>query len=46
VPLAYVENMDGFIWLPEDSPDFIAGRIEAAARRYLDSILPPFFGRS
>ena len=44
VPLAYVENMDGFIWLPEDSPDFIAGRIEAAARRYLDSILPPFFG--
>ena len=44
VPLAYVENMDGFIWLPEDSPDFIAGRIEAAARRYLDSMLPPFFG--
>jgi arginine decarboxylase len=44
VPLAYVESMDGFIWLPEDSPDFIAGRIEAAARRYLDSILPPFFG--
>lgn len=44
VPLAYVENMDGLIWVPEDSPDFIAGRIEAAARRYLDTILPPFFG--
>jgi arginine decarboxylase len=44
VPLAYIENMDGFIWLPEDSPDFIAGRIQAAAKRYLDSVLPPFFG--
>jgi len=44
VPLEFAENMDGFIWLPEDSPAFIAGRIEAAAKRYLDSILPPFFG--
>ncbi len=44
VPLAFVEQIDGFIWQPEDSPKFIAGRIEAAARRYLDSILPPFFG--
>lgn len=44
VPLEFVEKIDGFIWLPEDSPEFIAGRIEAAARRYLDSILPPLFG--
>lgn len=44
VPLAFVEEIDGFIWLPEDSPEFIAGRIAAAARRYLDTILPPFFG--
>ncbi|MEB0026008.1 Orn/Lys/Arg decarboxylase N-terminal domain-containing protein [Pseudomonas sp. MH9.2] len=44
VPLAFVEEIDGFIWQPEDSPAFIAGRIEAAARRYLDTILPPFFG--
>jgi len=44
VPLEFVENIDGFIWLPEDSPEFIAGRIQAAAKRYLDSILPPFFG--
>ena len=42
--LEIVENVDGFIWLPEDSPKFIAGRIQAAAKRYLDSILPPFFG--
>lgn len=44
VPLEFVESIDGFIWLPEDSSDFIAGRIAAAARRYLDTILPPFFG--
>lgn len=44
VPLAFVERIDGFIWQPEDSAEFIAGRIEAAARRYLDTILPPFFG--
>ena len=44
VPLEFIENIDGFIWLPEDSPQFIAGRIQAAAKRYLDSILPPFFG--
>ncbi len=44
VPLEFIENIDGFIWLPEDSPEFIAGRIRAAAQRYLDSILPPFFG--
>ncbi|WP_397453601.1 Orn/Lys/Arg decarboxylase N-terminal domain-containing protein [Pseudomonas sp. NA-150] len=44
VPLAFVENIDGVIWQPEDSPQFIAGRIETAARRYLDTVLPPFFG--
>jgi len=44
VPLEFVEAIDGFILLPEDSPTFIAGRIQAAAKRYLDSILPPFFG--
>ena len=44
VPLELVEQIDSFIWLPEDSPRFIAGRIQAAAKRYLDSILPPFFG--
>jgi len=44
MPLEFTEEMDGLVWLPEDSPEFIAGRIEAAATRYLDSILPPFFG--
>jgi arginine decarboxylase len=44
VPLQFAENIDGFIWLPEDSPEFIAARIQAVNKRYLDSILPPFFG--
>jgi len=44
VPLEIVEEIEGFIWVPEDSASFIAGRIEAAARRYLDTVLPPFFG--
>ena len=27
----------------EDTPAFIAGRIRAAANRYRDHLLPPFF---
>ncbi|HVP30046.1 MAG TPA: Orn/Lys/Arg decarboxylase N-terminal domain-containing protein [Myxococcota bacterium] len=45
VPLEIVEQVEGYIWVPEDSPSFIAGRIDAAARRYLDTVLPPFFGK-
>jgi arginine decarboxylase len=45
VPLEFVEQVEGFIWVPEDSAAFIAGRIDAAARRYLDTVLPPFFGK-
>ena len=45
VPLEIVEQIEGFIWVPEDSAAFIAGRVDAAARRYLDTVLPPFFGR-
>ena len=37
-------EVEGYIWVPEDSAAFIAGRIDAAARRYLDTVLPPFFG--
>ena len=44
VPLEIVERVEGYIWVPEDSAAFIAGRIDAAARRYLDTVLPPFFG--
>lgn len=33
---------DEFIWTLEDSPDFIARRVEAALSRYFDNLLPPF----
>nr|WP_246481664.1 Orn/Lys/Arg decarboxylase N-terminal domain-containing protein [Amycolatopsis umgeniensis] len=43
LPLWVSEVVCGYIWLLEDTPDFIAGRIDVAARRYQDELLPPFF---
>ena len=31
-----------FIWVLQDSPEFIASRISVAADKYFDSLLPPF----
>ncbi len=31
-----------FVWLQQDSPAFIASRIQVSADRYFDSLLPPF----
>ncbi|MFC6094002.1 Orn/Lys/Arg decarboxylase N-terminal domain-containing protein [Saccharothrix lopnurensis] len=42
-PLWVSEVVNGWIWLLEDTPDFIAGRIDFAARQYLEHVLPPFF---
>jgi arginine decarboxylase len=36
------EMVDEFIWLLEDSADFIAGRVVAAIRRYEAQLLPPY----
>ena len=35
--------MQEFVFLFEDTPAFIAGRIDYAWRRYTENILPPFF---
>jgi arginine/lysine/ornithine decarboxylase len=43
VPADAMEKADDFIWLLEDSPDFIGGRIVAAIRRYRERVLPPMF---
>ncbi|MBW4720248.1 Orn/Lys/Arg decarboxylase N-terminal domain-containing protein [Saccharothrix obliqua] len=43
LPLWVSQVISGYVWLLEDTPDFIAGRIGVAARRYLDGLLPPFF---
>jgi arginine decarboxylase len=36
------EMVDEFVWLLEDSADFIAGRVMAAIRRYEAQLLPPY----
>src|SRR5699024_9898435 len=38
-----IYEFDDYIWLLEDSPEFISGRIEAAINRYSDKLLPPMF---
>ncbi|CAM3536412.1 Orn/Lys/Arg decarboxylase N-terminal domain-containing protein [Kibdelosporangium persicum] len=43
LPLWVSQVVCGYVWLLEDTPDFIAGRIGVAARRYQDELLPPFF---
>jgi arginine decarboxylase len=43
LPLWVSRVICGYVWLLEDTPDFIAGRIVVAARRYQNELLPPFF---
>ncbi len=43
VPAEILENVNDFIWVLEDTPAFIGGRILAAADRYRQFILPPMF---
>ena len=43
IPLAVLRAKIGFLWKTEDTPDFMAGRIEEALRAYADTLLPPFF---
>ncbi len=44
MPAGVMSEADGFIWLLEDSMEFISGRILAAVRRYRQQLLPPMFG--
>lgn len=43
VPTFILDKVNDFIWILEDTPDFISGRIMAAIRRYREFILPPMF---
>ena len=43
IPLSILKLANEFVWLIEDTPSFIAGRIEAAVRRYRENLLPPMF---
>ncbi|MDD1685809.1 Orn/Lys/Arg decarboxylase N-terminal domain-containing protein [Methanoregula sp.] len=39
-----IREVNEYIYVMEDTPEFIAGRIMAASKRYEDRLLPPFFG--
>lgn len=44
IPVEVVREISGYIWLLEDTPEFVAGRIKMAADAHLREMLPPFFG--
>ncbi|MCU0630029.1 MAG: arginine decarboxylase [Methanoregulaceae archaeon] len=39
-----IREINEYVYIMDDTPAFIAGRIIAAADRYKESLLPPFFG--
>ncbi|MEP9317318.1 Orn/Lys/Arg decarboxylase N-terminal domain-containing protein [Pseudomonas sp. LABIM340] len=43
IELQALRQSDDFIWLLEDTTDFIGGRIVAAVERYREAVLPPMF---
>lgn len=42
IPVEIMEAVDEFVWTLEDTASFVSGRVEAAARRYIEELLPPF----
>ncbi|MDD1665916.1 MAG: arginine decarboxylase, partial [Methanomicrobiales archaeon] len=42
IPTGILEKVSDFVWLLEDTPAFIAGRIAAAMGRYRRQLAPPF----
>jgi arginine/lysine/ornithine decarboxylase len=40
-PVDIMQLADEYIWTLEDTASFVSGRVEAAARRYLEEMLPP-----
>src|SRR5512136_211955 len=39
-----IKEINEYLYIMDDTPEFIAGRIRAAAHRYKESLYPPFFG--
>jgi len=42
IPVDVMQTVDEFIWTLEDTASFVSGRVEAATRRYMEDMLPPF----
>lgn len=43
LPMDVLRQVNGYVWKLEDTPSFIADRVEEARREYLAPLLPPFF---
>ncbi len=43
VPADVLGQVNDYIWLFEDTPDFVGGRVAAAIDRYRATLLPPMF---
>ncbi len=43
IPVSALAEMIDLLWKAEDTPTFMAGRIEQAMITYADTLLPPFF---
>jgi arginine decarboxylase len=41
IPVDVMQMADEFVWTLEDTAAFVGGRVDAAARRYLEVMLPP-----
>ena len=41
LPIDVMQMADEYVWTLEDTGAFVSGRVEAAARRYLEEVLPP-----
>jgi arginine decarboxylase len=42
ITIEVAEMVDEFVWLLEDTTDFVAGRVVAAIHRYESQLLPPY----
>src|SRR5512143_3770060 len=41
LPVEIMQRVNEFIWTLEDTASFVSGRVEAAARRYIEELAPP-----
>jgi arginine decarboxylase len=43
LPRDVMRQVNGYVWKLEDTPSFVASRVQEARREYLEPLLPPFF---
>jgi len=44
IPVAVMDDVDGYVFLAEETPDFIAKNLISRLRQYADTLKTPFFG--